>query len=48
MKQTLEERLILDISSKGEMMEGNEIEVAWIEKKRQLSDFFTKAGVPSS
>ena len=48
MKQTLEKRLIVDISSKGEMIEGNEIEVTWIEKKRHISDFFTKAGVPST
>ena len=35
MKQTLEKRLIVDISSKGEMIEGNEVEVTWIEKANQ-------------
>ena len=45
MKQTLEKRLLVDISSIREMIERNEIKVTWIGKEKQLSDILTKAGV---
>ena len=44
-KQTLQKRLTVDISSIWGMIERNEIEVTWIEKERQIFDVFTKAGV---
>ena len=47
MKQTLEKRLLVDISSIREMIERNEIKVTWIGKEKQLSDILTKAGVSS-
>ena len=47
MKQTLEKRLLVDISSIQEMIERNEIKVTWIGKEKQLSDILTKAGVSS-
>ena len=47
MKQTLEKRLLVDISSICEMIERNEVQVTWISKEKQLSDILTKAGVSS-
>ena len=47
MKQTLEKRLLVDISSIREMIERNEIKVTWIGKEKQLSDILTKVGVSS-
>ena len=43
-KQTLEKRLLVDIAAIREMIERNEINVAWIEKNKQISDVLTKAG----
>ena len=49
MRQTIEKHLIVDIFLIQEIMERNERkEVTWIEKERQISDVFTKAGVSSS
>ena len=49
MRQTVEKHLIVDIFLIQEIMERNERkEVTWIEKERQISDVFTKAGVSSS
>ena len=47
-KQTLEKRLLIDISSIWEMVERNEITVTWISKEKQLSDVLTKSGAPSN
>ena len=47
MKQTLEKRLLVDISSIRETIERNEIQVTWINKEKKLSDILTKAGVLS-
>ena len=44
LKQTLEKRLLVDISSIREMVERNKINVTWIEKTKQISDILTKAG----
>ena len=43
-KQTLEKRLLVDNAAIREMIERNEINVAWIEKNKQISDVLTKAG----
>ena len=49
MRQTVEKHLIVDIFLIQVIMERNERkEVTWIEKERQISDVFTKAGVSSS
>ena len=48
MKETLEKRLIVDISSIREMIKRNEIEVTWIEKERQIGDVYKTTGVSSS
>ena len=49
MRQTVEKHLIVDIFLIQEIMERNERKkVTWIEKERQISDVFTKAGVSSS
>ena len=45
-KQTLEKRLIVDISSLREMVDRNEIQIAWTEKVKQISDVLPKAGAP--
>ena len=44
-KQTLERRLIVDISSIREMVDNNQIQVIWVEKDKQISDILTKSGV---
>ena len=44
LKQTLENRLLVDISAIGEMVERNDINITWIEKTKQISDILTKAG----
>ena len=48
MKQTLQKRLIVDISLICEMIKRNKIEVTWIEQERQDGDVLTKAVVSSS
>ena len=48
MKQTLQKRLIVDISLICEMIKRNKIEVTWIEQERQDGDALTKAVVSSS
>ena len=47
MKQTLEKRLLVDITAIKEMVERNEINITWIEKEKQLGDILTKSGVVS-
>ena len=47
MKQNLEKRLLKDISSIGEMIELNEIQLTLTNKEKQLSDILTKLGVSS-
>ena len=44
LKQTLENRLIVEISAIREMVERNGINITWIEKTKQISDILTKAG----
>ena len=44
LKQTLEKRLLVDISAIREMVEKAEINVTWIEKSKQIGDILTKAG----
>mgnify|MGYP001796156622 CR=1 FL=1 len=48
MKQTLEKRLLLDISALREMVARNEVKITWVEKEKQLSDILTKSGVNST
>ena len=48
LKQTLEKRLLFDISAIREMIERNEINITWIEKAKQISDILTKTGVSPS
>lgn len=47
MKQMLEKRLLVDISSMQEMIQQNEIHTTQINKEKQLSDILTNLGVPS-
>ena len=44
LKQTLEKRLLADMSAIREMVETNEINITWIEKTKQISNILTKAG----
>ena len=44
LKQTLEKRLLVDVSAIREMVDGNEIKILWIEKTKQIRDILTKAG----
>ena len=44
-KQTLERRLIVDISFICEIVDNNQIQVIWVEKDKQISDVLTKSGV---
>ena len=44
-KQTLERRLIVDISFIREMVDSNQIQVIWFEKDKQISDVLTKSGL---
>ena len=44
-KQTLERRLIVDISFIREMVGNNKIQVIWVEKDKQISGVQTKSGV---
>ena len=46
MKQTLEKRLLVDISAMPEMIERNEITVTWINREKQMSDVLAESGVP--
>ena len=46
MKQTLEKRLLVDISAMPEMIERNEITVKWINREKQMSDVLAESGVP--
>ena len=48
MKQTLEKRLLVDISALREMVARNEVKITWVEKEKQLSDILTKSGVNST
>ena len=48
MKQTLQKRLLVNISAIREMVERNEIIVTWINKEKELSDVLTKSGTPSN
>ena len=48
LKQTLEKRLLVDISVIREMVEKNEINITWMEKTKQICDILTKAGVSPS
>ena len=43
-KQTLEIRLIVDISSIRETVDNNQIQVIWVGKDKQISDVLTKSG----
>ena len=43
LKQT-EKRLLVDVSAIREMVDGNEINILWIEKTKQIRDILTKAG----
>ena len=45
-KQTLEKRLIVDISSMREMVDYNEVQIVWTKKDTQISDVLTIAGEP--
>ena len=47
MKQTLEKRSLVDLSSIREMNETNEIQLTEIIKEKQPSDILTKLGVSS-
>ena len=44
-KQTLERRLIVDISFIREMVGNNKIQVIWVDKDKQISGVQTKSGV---
>ena len=47
-KQTLEKRLLVDISAIREMVEKDEINITWIEKTKQIGDILTKAEASSN
>ena len=48
LKQTLEKRLLVDISAIREMVEKDEIIITWIEKTKQIGDILTKAEASSN
>ena len=48
LKQTLEKRLLVDISAIREMVEKDEINITWIEKTKQIGDILTKAEASSN
>ena len=48
LKQTLEKRLLVDISAITEMVEKDEINITWIEKTKQIGDILTKAEASSN
>ena len=45
LKQTLEKRLLVDMSAIRETVEKHKINLTWIEKTKQISDILTKAGI---
>ena len=46
-KQTLEKRLLVDITAIREMVEGNEINITWIKEEKQMGDTLTESGASS-
>ena len=44
MKQTLEKRLLVDITAIREMVEGNEINITLIKEEKQMGDILTESG----